>query len=143
MFRQSKTVLQKLRYLSFQGLNPSWRFRSTSATERALQYQAGQKIHGFTVKEVVAVPDLFLTAVKLTHDNTDAQYLHAARDDKNNLFRFSFSCPNTFAVFSSGRPRWTIQGFHTSWNTQCCVAQRNTPAETPSLTCSTDHSLPS
>uniref|UniRef100_A0A4W5QMC7 Pitrilysin metalloproteinase 1 n=1 Tax=Hucho hucho TaxID=62062 RepID=A0A4W5QMC7_9TELE len=71
---------------SFQGQNPSWRFRSTSATERALQYQAGQKIHGFTVKEVVAVPDLFLTAVKLTHDNTGAQYLHAARDDKNNLF---------------------------------------------------------
>ncbi|CAB1317583.1 unnamed protein product, partial [Coregonus sp. 'balchen'] len=35
---------------------------------------------------VVAVPDLFLTAVKLTHDNTGAQYLHAARDDKNNLF---------------------------------------------------------
>uniref|UniRef100_A0A8C7L895 Pitrilysin metalloproteinase 1 n=1 Tax=Oncorhynchus kisutch TaxID=8019 RepID=A0A8C7L895_ONCKI len=71
---------------SFQGHNPSWRFRSTPATERALQYQAGQKIHGFTVKEVVDVPDLFLTAVKLTHDNTGAQYLHAARDDKNNLF---------------------------------------------------------
>uniref|UniRef100_A0A674BUB9 Presequence protease, mitochondrial n=1 Tax=Salmo trutta TaxID=8032 RepID=A0A674BUB9_SALTR len=71
---------------SFQGHNPSWRFRSTPATERVLQYQAGQKIHGFTVKEVVAVPDLFLTAVKLTHDNTGAQYLHAARDDKNNLF---------------------------------------------------------
>uniref|UniRef100_A0A8C7V4E3 Pitrilysin metalloproteinase 1 n=1 Tax=Oncorhynchus mykiss TaxID=8022 RepID=A0A8C7V4E3_ONCMY len=68
---------------SFQWQNPSWRFRSTSATERALQYQAGQKIHGFTV---VTVPDLFLTAVKLTHDNTGAQYLHAARDDKNNLF---------------------------------------------------------
>ncbi|XP_071232100.1 presequence protease, mitochondrial-like [Salvelinus alpinus] len=86
MFRQSKTVIQKLRNLRFQGQNPSWRFRSTSATERALQYQAGQKIHGFTVKEVVTVPDLFLTAVKLTHDNTGAQYLHAARDDKNNLF---------------------------------------------------------
>uniref|UniRef100_A0A8C7LAP9 Pitrilysin metalloproteinase 1 n=1 Tax=Oncorhynchus kisutch TaxID=8019 RepID=A0A8C7LAP9_ONCKI len=71
---------------SFQWQNPSWRFRSTSATERALQYQAGQKISGFTVKEVVTVPDLFLTAVKLTHDNTGAQYLHAARDDKNNLF---------------------------------------------------------
>lgn len=85
MFRQSKTVLQKLRYLSFQG-HHQWRFRSTSARERALQYQAGQKIHGFTIKEVVAVPDLFLTAVKLTHDDTGAQYLHAARDDSNNLF---------------------------------------------------------
>ncbi|XP_067108904.1 presequence protease, mitochondrial isoform X1 [Osmerus mordax] len=85
MFRQSKTVLQKLRCLSFQRQSQC-RYRTTSATERALQYQAGQKIHGFTVKEVVAVPDLFLTAVKLTHDNTGAQYLHAARDDSNNLF---------------------------------------------------------
>ncbi|XP_010881051.2 presequence protease, mitochondrial isoform X2 [Esox lucius] len=89
MFRQ-KTILHKLRHLSVLGQNPSWRFRSTSATERALQYQAGQKIHGFTVKEVVTVPDLFLTAVKLTHDNTGAQYLHAARDDKNNLFSVQF-----------------------------------------------------
>lgn len=60
--------------------------QSTSAKDRALQYQAGQKIHGFTVREVVAVPDLFLAAVKLTHDKTGAQYLHAARDDSNNLF---------------------------------------------------------
>lgn len=37
--------------------------------------------------QVVAVPDLFLTAVKLRHDKTGAQYLHAARDDSNNLFR--------------------------------------------------------
>lgn len=36
---------------------------------------------------MVAVPDLFLTAVKLTHDKTGAKYLHAARDDSNNLFR--------------------------------------------------------
>lgn len=123
---------------------------STSARERATQYQPGQRIHGFTVREVrsnlivtitvrlfflrgnivhmesfsnlsdvnigltgaigqyliarrrplnhlpfkflfvqvVAVPDLFLTAVKLSHDKTGAQYLHAARDDSNNLFRF-------------------------------------------------------
>ncbi|KAF3857855.1 hypothetical protein F7725_011056 [Dissostichus mawsoni] len=46
--------------------------KSTKAQERACQYQAGQKIHGFTVREVVVVPDLFLTAVKLTHDKTGA-----------------------------------------------------------------------
>lgn len=39
--------------------------------------------------QVVAVPDLFLTAVKLMHDKTGAQYLHAARDDSNNLFRLA------------------------------------------------------
>uniref|UniRef100_A0A6Q2ZE56 Presequence protease, mitochondrial n=1 Tax=Esox lucius TaxID=8010 RepID=A0A6Q2ZE56_ESOLU len=83
-------ILFSLANASVLGQNPSWRFRSTSATERALQYQAGQKIHGFTVKEVFTVPDLFLTAVKLTHDNTGAQYLHAARDDKNNLFSVQF-----------------------------------------------------
>ncbi|XP_034558325.1 presequence protease, mitochondrial [Notolabrus celidotus] len=86
MFRQTKAALQKLRYVSFNGCRNTWRLQSTSAVERASQYQTGQKIHGFTVREVVAVPDLFLTAVKLTHDKTGAQYLHAARDDANNLF---------------------------------------------------------
>uniref|UniRef100_A0A671NII0 Presequence protease, mitochondrial n=1 Tax=Sinocyclocheilus anshuiensis TaxID=1608454 RepID=A0A671NII0_9TELE len=64
--------------------------RGSSAGERALQYTVGQKIHGFTVKEVTAVPDLFLTSVKLSHDATGAQYLHAARDDSNNLFSVQF-----------------------------------------------------
>uniref|UniRef100_A0A4W6CF74 Presequence protease, mitochondrial n=1 Tax=Lates calcarifer TaxID=8187 RepID=A0A4W6CF74_LATCA len=78
----------------------TWRLKSTSA-ERALQYQPGHKIHGFTVKEVVAVPDLFLTAVKLTHDKTGAQYLHAARDDSNNLFSVQF---RTTPMDSTGVP---------------------------------------
>lgn len=42
---------------------------------------------GVSSPQVAVVPDLFLTAVKLTHDKTGAQYLHAARDDSNNLFR--------------------------------------------------------
>lgn len=37
--------------------------------------------------QVTPVPELFLTAVKLSHDNTGARYLHLAREDKNNLFR--------------------------------------------------------
>ncbi|MBN3307376.1 PREP protein, partial [Amia calva] len=57
---------------------------------RALHYGSGQKIHGFTVEQVTAIPDLFLTAVKLSHDNTGAQYLHLARDDSNNLFSVQF-----------------------------------------------------
>uniref|UniRef100_A0A3P8N9R0 Pitrilysin metalloproteinase 1 n=1 Tax=Astatotilapia calliptera TaxID=8154 RepID=A0A3P8N9R0_ASTCA len=101
MFRQTKSVFQKLRYLSFNGQQHTWRLKSTSARERALQYQPGQKIHGFTVKEVVAVPDLFLTAVKLTHDKTGAQYLHAARDDSNNLFSVQF---RTTPMDSTGVP---------------------------------------
>ncbi|XP_030257384.1 presequence protease, mitochondrial [Sparus aurata] len=86
MFRQTKAALQKLRYLNLNGQRHTWKLKSTSARERAVQYQPGQKIHGFTVREVAVVPDLFLTAVKLTHDKTGAQYLHAARDDSNNLF---------------------------------------------------------
>uniref|UniRef100_A0A673BG49 Presequence protease, mitochondrial n=1 Tax=Sphaeramia orbicularis TaxID=375764 RepID=A0A673BG49_9TELE len=79
----------------------TWRLKSTSATERALHYQPGQKIHGFTVQEVVAVPDLFLTAVKLSHDKTGAQYLHAAREDSNNLFSVQF---RTTPMDSTGVP---------------------------------------
>ncbi|XP_034615956.1 presequence protease, mitochondrial [Trachemys scripta elegans] len=68
----------------------SWRWKSGSANEKALQYKIGERIHGFTVNQVTAVPELFLTAVKLSHENTGAKYLHVAREDSNNLFRFSF-----------------------------------------------------
>uniref|UniRef100_A0AAQ5XQH9 Presequence protease, mitochondrial n=1 Tax=Amphiprion ocellaris TaxID=80972 RepID=A0AAQ5XQH9_AMPOC len=101
MLRQTRSVFQKFRCLSFNGQQHTWRLKSTSATERALQYQPGQKVHGFTVREVVAVPDLFLTAVKLTHDKTGAQYLHAARDDSNNLFSVQF---RTTPMDSTGVP---------------------------------------
>ncbi|XP_029971501.1 presequence protease, mitochondrial [Salarias fasciatus] len=101
MFRQTKAALQKLRYLSLSGQQHKWRLKSTSACERALQYQPGQKIYGFTVREVVPVPDLFLTAVKLSHDKTGAQYLHAARDDSNNLFSVQF---RTTPMDSTGVP---------------------------------------
>ncbi|KAI1901367.1 hypothetical protein AGOR_G00033660 [Albula goreensis] len=100
MFRSTRTIVKKLRYLSFQGQKP-WRYSSTSAREKALRYEVGQHIHGFTVKEVTAVPDLFLTAVKLTHENTGAQYLHVARDDSNNLFSVQF---RTTPMDSTGVP---------------------------------------
>ncbi|CAF97768.1 unnamed protein product [Tetraodon nigroviridis] len=101
MFRKTTTALQKLRYLRLNGQQRDWKLKSTSAKERALQFHPGQRLHGFTVKEVVAVPDLFLTAVKLTHDKTGAQYLHAARDDSNNLFSVQF---RTTPTDSTGVP---------------------------------------
>ncbi|KAM3605131.1 uncharacterized protein V6R79_021170 [Siganus canaliculatus] len=101
MFRQTRTLFQKLRHLGLHGQRHTWKLQSTSARERAVPYQPGQKIHGFTVREVVAVPDLFLTAVKLTHDKTGAQYLHAARDDSNNLFSVQF---RTTPMDSTGVP---------------------------------------
>ncbi|XP_055521306.1 presequence protease, mitochondrial [Leucoraja erinacea] len=79
----------------------SWRWNSISARERATHYVVGEKIHGFTINQVTAVPDLFLTAVKLSDDNTGAQYLHVARDDPNNLFSVQF---RTTPLNSTGVP---------------------------------------
>uniref|UniRef100_A0A6I8NDF6 Presequence protease, mitochondrial n=1 Tax=Ornithorhynchus anatinus TaxID=9258 RepID=A0A6I8NDF6_ORNAN len=39
---------------------------------------------------VTPIPELFLTAVKLSHDGTGAKYLHVAREDANNLFSVQF-----------------------------------------------------
>lgn len=109
MFRQSTALLSKLRHLSVLR-----RPKSISAPERALQYVVGQKIHGFTVREVTPVPDLFLTAVKLDHDATGAQHLHAARDDSNNLFSVQF---RTTPMDSTGVP-------HILEHTVLCGSQR-------------------
>ncbi|XP_056375480.1 presequence protease, mitochondrial [Hyla sarda] len=79
----------------------SWRWRATSASEKALQFKPGETIHGFTVKEVTPVPDLFLTAVKLNHEATGAKYLHVAREDSNNLFSVQF---RTTPLDSTGVP---------------------------------------
>ncbi|KAF4076638.1 hypothetical protein AMELA_G00217390 [Ameiurus melas] len=86
MLRKSKYLLSLSR---FKG-QYVWRPKSSSPPDRALQYVVGQKIHGFTIREVTQVPDLSLTAVKLCHDVTGAQYLHTARDDSNNLFRYAW-----------------------------------------------------
>lgn len=50
----------------------------------------GEKLHGFTVQEKKHVPELHLSAVLLKHDKTDAEYLHVAREDKNNVFSIGF-----------------------------------------------------
>ncbi|KAL2815581.1 Metalloenzyme, LuxS/M16 peptidase-like protein [Aspergillus cavernicola] len=50
----------------------------------------GDQLHGFTVQEKKHVPELHLTAVRLRHDKTHADYLHVARDDKNNVFGVGF-----------------------------------------------------
>ncbi|XP_065483596.1 presequence protease, mitochondrial [Caloenas nicobarica] len=79
----------------------SWRWRSVPADERALRYRVGEQIHGFTVEQVTAVPELFLTTVKLSHDGTGARYLHVAREDSNNLFSIQF---RTTPLDSTGVP---------------------------------------
>jgi hypothetical protein len=50
----------------------------------------GEKLHGFTIRQKKHVPELHLTAVHLNHDKTGADYLHVAREDKNNVFGIGF-----------------------------------------------------
>lgn len=60
----------------------------------------GDQLHGFTLKRAQHVPELQLTALQLQHDKTGAEYLHVARDDKNNVFSISFKTnpPNDTGV---------------------------------------------
>ncbi|CAI9569528.1 unnamed protein product [Staurois parvus] len=97
MIRQCKAGLLLSRAL----FANSWRWKASSASERALNYKPGQVIHGFTVKEVTPVSEFFITAVKLDHENTGAQFLHLARDDSDNLFSVQF---RTTPMDSTGVP---------------------------------------
>lgn len=65
------------------------RFAST-VTQLDSYPAVGEKLDGFTVKEKKHVPELHLTAILLKHDKTQADYLHVARDDKNNVFGIGF-----------------------------------------------------
>lgn len=52
--------------------------------------QLGESLHGFMLKRQKHVPELQLTAFQLEHEKTGAEYLHVARDDKNNVFSVAF-----------------------------------------------------
>eukprot|EP00794_Sanderia_malayensis_P000543 gene543-1197_t len=57
--------------------------------DRAKKFNVGDKTHGYTVKQVEPIEDFQMVAVKLEHDKTGAEHLHVARDDQNNVFRYS------------------------------------------------------
>ena len=61
-----------------------------AVTELAQYPKPGEKIHGFTLLRSKHVPELELTALHLQHDKTGADYLHVAREDKNNVFSIGF-----------------------------------------------------
>ncbi len=52
--------------------------------------QVGAEYEGFVVKSIQEVDDLALTAVKLNHVKTGADYVHLARQDSNNVFCVGF-----------------------------------------------------
>uniref|UniRef100_A0A8C5V7E1 Presequence protease, mitochondrial n=1 Tax=Microcebus murinus TaxID=30608 RepID=A0A8C5V7E1_MICMU len=67
----------------------------------ALRFPEGAGPAAEAERRVTSVPELFLTAVKLSHDNTGARYLHLAREDTNNLFSVQF---RTTPMDSTGVP---------------------------------------
>ena len=64
--------------------------RYATVTELGNYPKPGEQLHGFTLKRAQHVPELQLTALQLQHDKTGAEYLHVARDDKNNVFSIGF-----------------------------------------------------
>ncbi|XP_046428314.1 presequence protease, mitochondrial [Neodiprion fabricii] len=64
-------------------------------------YKEGQNIHGFRVNQVADVEELNLTAVRLEHLATAAQYFHLRREDGNNAFAVGF---RTTPTDSTGLP---------------------------------------
>ncbi|KAJ1971434.1 Mitochondrial presequence protease [Dimargaris xerosporica] len=61
----------------------------------AQDFAPSQVVHGFKVKEIRHVTELSATAILLTHERTNAEYLHVARDDTNNVFSVGFSTAPT------------------------------------------------
>ncbi|KAL0099195.1 hypothetical protein PUN28_020044 [Cardiocondyla obscurior] len=78
------------------------------------KFKKGEVLHGFIVDEVANIDELFLTAVRLTHLSTGAQYLHLARDDTNNVFSIGF---RTTPMDSTGLP-------HILEHTTLCGSER-------------------
>ncbi|KAL0090894.1 peptidase M16C associated-domain-containing protein [Phycomyces blakesleeanus] len=56
-------------------------------------YTTGDRLHGYTVKQVKRVPELELTAITLEHEKTGARHLHINREDSNNVFAVGFHTP--------------------------------------------------
>ncbi|XP_076671860.1 presequence protease, mitochondrial [Andrena cerasifolii] len=66
------------------------KYETDLVEDESKKFQKGQVVHGFVVDEVAKVNEIHLTAVRLTHMGSGAQYLHLARDDSNNVFSIGF-----------------------------------------------------
>ncbi|KAJ9065382.1 Mitochondrial presequence protease [Entomophthora muscae] len=91
---------QQLKLKAWQGL-PKCAYPRNLARAYATQFNVGEKINGFTVKEIRPVPELKLTGIRLSHDLTGAQHLHIDKNDPNNAFSIGFQ---TLPDNSSGVP---------------------------------------
>lgn len=64
-------------------------------------FDVGQEIEGFVIKEIRPVTDFQLTALRLEHKKSGADYLHIDRNDTNNVFSVAF---RTTPKHSNGLP---------------------------------------
>lgn len=78
------------------------------------KFKKGTVLHGFIVDEVARIDEMYLTAVRLTHLSTGAEYVHLARDDSNNVFSIGF---RTTPMDSTGLP-------HILEHTTLCGSER-------------------
>lgn len=72
-----------------------------SKTANSPDFQVGQEIEGFVVKEVRPITDFQLTALRLQHLKSAADYLHIDKNDSNNVFSVAF---RTTPKHSNGLP---------------------------------------
>ncbi|XP_014259000.1 presequence protease, mitochondrial [Cimex lectularius] len=77
--------------------------RCAEAMKRSVErdLKEGMEIEGFLVNKVGFVPEFNMSMTRLRHVRTGCDYLHLARDDKNNVFSVSF---RTTPTASTGLP---------------------------------------
>lgn len=61
-----------------------------SVTDLRQYPKPGEQLHGFILKRAEHIPELQLAALHLQHEKSRADYLHVAKDDKNNVFSIGF-----------------------------------------------------
>lgn len=93
-----------------------------SVTDLSSHPKPGDQLHGFTLKRAKHVPELELTALQFEHEKTGAEYLHIARDDKNNVFSIGFK---TNPPDATGVP-------HILEHTTLCGSEKYVPCRTES-----------
>lgn len=75
------------------------KYNTVPAIADASSFRIGQTLHGFEVKDIQEINEFKLTALRLTHEKTNAEYLHLFREDSNNVFSVCFQ---TTPMDSSG-----------------------------------------
>jgi Zn-dependent M16 (insulinase) family peptidase len=72
-----------------------------AARQLQSEWKVGQDVGGFKVARVESIPEFDMTAIRLEHTGTKADYLHIARQDSNNVFSVGF---RTTPTDSTGLP---------------------------------------